>query len=627
MYRHVKIMVVDDSKLKVLNEGENKLNIQCIYLPFWTGVSVGRNAGVNAISTKYTVLLDDDMVFTEKTNLKALYLFLSNHPDTALISMKLDDRDHYRGLFSKIGDKIEVKNGILYKKYGVTYSHRTLNCFMATTDLLRKVPWDPRLKTVEHTEHFYRIYLNGYKVCDTDNVELSHNHGCINSDDSYYAFRNVSHFIPYILDKYKVSSFIDMELSPKQKLFSKTLIDALDACKSVKPIVSCGTALGIYREEQFIEHDEDIDLFVFRSNLSSEDELPNKMIGFTVYKKYGSLNNGLEYTFIHNITNVHLDIFVLYEEPHFYWIGIYNASPGYKGLVKWKYPKMKMNKMVRWDRKFYIVPKEYLNVEYGDMWMISKKLSYTDIVSYYGFVVNDDNINPLNIDDGPVPVVNDTFMKDFFGSNIYFINMDKDTDRLENVIKSLDGIGITDPTRFPGIVVKSTSPNLRPGEVGCALSHMGIWKKAVNNKVPWTLIFEDDIYISPTINQRHFAEGVTEALSGRKSPDIIYFGGCCDRLESVPQVNLNFDVKVDSADKLSCTHAYAITWRAAKVLLDNYKFKEPIDVYMDIIPAITRFIVSMKDDDDEHFGVGLVKQNRDEFDSNLRINNSSNRKC
>ncbi len=40
---------------------------------------------------------------------------------------------------------------------------------------------------------------------------------------------------------------------------------------------------------------------------------------------------------------------------------------------------------------------------------------------------------------------------------------------------------------------------MSPGEIGCALSHQAIYKKMLEENIPYTLIFEDDAVISPDI--------------------------------------------------------------------------------------------------------------------------------
>ena len=40
---------------------------------------------------------------------------------------------------------------------------------------------------------------------------------------------------------------------------------------------------------------------------------------------------------------------------------------------------------------------------------------------------------------------------------------------------------------------------MKPGEIGCALSHQAIYRKMVDENIPYALIFEDDAVISPDI--------------------------------------------------------------------------------------------------------------------------------
>ena len=342
-YSHVPIIIVDDSEEKLFEQGQNILNILSIHMPYYSGVSQGRNEGVKHIKTKYTILLDDDMLFTHKSKMSRLYEYLEQNPNTTLISAKLSDRGPYRALFERTPTELKIHNDkYLYQQGPVTYSHRALNCFMCRTQLLVNVPWDNNLKTEEHTEHFYRIYLNGYNVCDHSEVEIVHTNNCTNNRFGYRFFRNIGSYSSYIATKHGVNKFGDMIISDKQKKFAKTLSDMADGLnkRDIKFVLSRGTALGVYREMQFIEHDPDIDLVVMRKDIRDERDLMN-IEGFTVYRTFGTLENGLKYTHQHIETGVNIDIFVMYEEEHYNWYGAWNDVQGmeeYK-VTKLKYPK------------------------------------------------------------------------------------------------------------------------------------------------------------------------------------------------------------------------------------------------------------------------------------------------
>ena len=210
MYSRVPIVVVDDGDHPFFSEGENPLGVYCIYLPFDSGISIGRNAGVNFIRTKYTVLVDDDMLFTKKSKMNILFQYLENNPGTDLIAAKLSDRKAYRALYQEMEPGVVsiLEGEYLFKDGVVTYSHRALNCFMCKTRLLREIPWDDNLKVSEHTEHFYRMYLAGVVICDTPEVEIGHAQG--KSNPRYSRYRNRSNdYRPYILNKHNLTKLGD----------------------------------------------------------------------------------------------------------------------------------------------------------------------------------------------------------------------------------------------------------------------------------------------------------------------------------------------------------------------------------------------------------------------------------
>ena len=638
-YSHVRIVVVDDSEHKLFEAGENPLNIFCVHLPYYSGVSIGRNVGVSCIKTKYTIMLDDDMTLTPKSNMNILYNYLESHPNISLISAKLSDRGPFHALFERKGDVIEIHiDGYTSIDGPVTHSHRSLNCFMCKTQLLVDIPWDPNLKTNEHSEHFYRIYMAGYKVCSHSGVEIEHSHKCMGDNYVYDQFRNISNYNAYILNKHHVTRFGDIIMSEKQENFRKTLFDAVDCLQNIgiRPVVSCGTALGFHRELQFLEHDSDIDLIIFRTSITDDFAIIEAMHQFELYIKRGTLDNGLEYTFEHMVTKVHLDIFIMYEEKHFNWYGLWNVPNTGSKVTKWKLSKGQMETITLFDRVFDIEPMSHMTITYGDHWFIPKQTTYAEVMSQdYGFIYNDDDEYP---DDGPVPVVSMDFVNEFFMGNVWYINLEHHKHRLANVQQELGRIDIK-ARRYPAIdgktdpIIKETmdksSTTISAGEVGCTMSHRNIWKYAVRNKVPWTLIFEDDIRIRFDIKQREFGEGMVEALAGRRNPQMVFFGACLtSKIKKITPHNKFFHIQVAEICP-NCTHAYALTWRMAEVLLDATEvYNEPVDSiisYRVCKPGLMVIVDTKIDEDndedndeDDNFFGGIVEQNRSTYPSSLR---------
>ena len=94
--------------------------------------------------------------------------------------------------------------------------------------------------------------------------------------------------------------------------------------------------------------------------------------------------------------------------------------------------------------------------------------------------------------------------KEKFGT-AFVINMASRTERLASATETLKKVGLA-PTRFGAVVGKEiTDPFfterfsvLRPGELGCLLSHLSIASLAADhpNQEAFTLVFEDDVVTS-----------------------------------------------------------------------------------------------------------------------------------
>jgi len=56
---------------------------------------------------------------------------------------------------------------------------------------------------------------------------------------------------------------------------------------------------------------------------------------------------------------------------------------------------------------------------------------------------------------------------------------------------------IEEALKNTGIELKNCS--LTKGEIGCLLSHISLWKKIIDNNLPYMAIFEDDIYLGENV--------------------------------------------------------------------------------------------------------------------------------
>ena len=132
--------------------------------------------------------------------------------------------------------------------------------------------------------------------------------------------------------------------------------------------------------------------------------------------------------------------------------------------------------------------------------------------------------------------------------NVYLINMDKDTERLEKVTKECKKFNINFE-RFSGVnplklskkelnkYVSKTCQNICPyGLIGCGVSHMKIYEDALKNNYKNILVLEDDVYFDEKLYEE-LNKAMTELP---EDYDILYLGcfGICDK-EQVYNMDLN----------------------------------------------------------------------------------------
>ena len=95
-----------------------------------------------------------------------------------------------------------------------------------------------------------------------------------------------------------------------------------------------------------------------------------------------------------------------------------------------------------------------------------------------------------------------TSKSDYFNSiidQIYVINMDKDHERLKILDKKMRKLGL-EYIRVSGIDSEKiyskykNKTKLKPGQLGCLLSHINVLEDAIKNKYKNILVLEDDVY-------------------------------------------------------------------------------------------------------------------------------------
>ena len=154
-WRGMPIIVVDDSRSPGKFHG-----CQVIRLPFDSGLSAGRNAGLAAVETQYFLNLDDDFLFDRRTAVDGALALLEAYPQVQLLAGQVvdlpllitHDTEDAR-LFGNPAAPIIAPG----TKVGpMTVKDKVPNFFLARTESVRAIGWDPELKLLEHADFFSR---------------------------------------------------------------------------------------------------------------------------------------------------------------------------------------------------------------------------------------------------------------------------------------------------------------------------------------------------------------------------------------------------------------------------------------------------------------------------------------
>jgi len=159
-YPDLPVLVADDSE----THPDVPLPARLLRLPYDTGLSEGRNILLQHVETPYFVLLDDDFIFCEQTRLELLLPLVAS------------------GAVDILGGDI-ISNGKSMRYHGWLWIHGTtlyhkhrkvngspvlcdliMNFFLANTDTVRNVGWDPEQKMFEHQDFFLRCKDAGLRV-------------------------------------------------------------------------------------------------------------------------------------------------------------------------------------------------------------------------------------------------------------------------------------------------------------------------------------------------------------------------------------------------------------------------------------------------------------------------------
>lgn len=171
---------------------------------------------------------------------------------------------------------------------------------------------------------------------------------------------------------------------------------------------------------------------------------------------------------------------------------------------------------------------------------------------------------------------------------VFVINLDKNQGRLQNCEKEFAREGVSF-RRFPAVYGKELPEDYkrkvvsrfrwycasgrRPfdGEIGCALSHIGVWNKMREEGLDCVCVVEDDIVLYP-----HFAEQLARVEKWIRSdePRVAFLFCHVKGLEDTKEF------KIVEAKKTSYAECYVINRAAADAIVRvNTPMRVPIDAW------------------------------------------------
>jgi glycosyl transferase family 25 len=163
----------------------------------------------------------------------------------------------------------------------------------------------------------------------------------------------------------------------------------------------------------------------------------------------------------------------------------------------------------------------------------------------------------------------------------FVINMDRDQDRRDTMRARLDAIGV--PFEFfPAVDGRELSiadcphydsakrrryfgRDMTPGEVGCLLSHRGIYERMICDNLTYALILEDDVMF-----EADFPDVLRAVLQSPVKWDMIRFLGCekiykLGQRKIIPLTDHYWLARIPGTH--GGAHAYLLTLKAALVLM------------------------------------------------------------
>ena len=212
------MIISDDSDENTLTNW-TAVALRVLPLALDSGLSYARNALLQAAATKYVFFVDDDMLFTQASNVDVLLKVLEvsdfDIAATAEAGEALLTSSH--GLLRAENGTLELSSGSHGEFNGCLHVDLTPAVFLARRKVIARVGWDPQLKLGVHEEFFLRALSARVRILSCRYAEVLHNQRLQNGADYdssvMHKRKRVYDFFRAALKKHDLQRFVSFGTS------------------------------------------------------------------------------------------------------------------------------------------------------------------------------------------------------------------------------------------------------------------------------------------------------------------------------------------------------------------------------------------------------------------------------
>ena len=163
IYPGVSIIIADDSREPLHIDREN---VKVIPLPFNSGLGAGLYAALEQVQTPYVFRMDDDELLTLKSKIHRELKYLIAHPELDLIGLghttairlhspEFNFQEYYKSPMDDTPFPLKIPHMTRLDENHLVLG-KVANIYLARTEKIREVGYDPKIKVIDHHEFFWR---------------------------------------------------------------------------------------------------------------------------------------------------------------------------------------------------------------------------------------------------------------------------------------------------------------------------------------------------------------------------------------------------------------------------------------------------------------------------------------